>query len=192
MILLLDNYDSFTWNLYHYLDGLSREPVEVKRNDEITIAEAGKYSSFVLSPGPGLPSESGIMPELIRAYASSRPMLGICLGHQAITESFGGQLTNLQKVLHGVTRKIHVTDADDPVFSDLPDTFETGHYHSWIVSNDHFPAELRVTARDEEGNIMAIRHQELPLHGLQFHPESVMTPFGKKIIANWLLHCRNL
>ena len=188
MILLLDNYDSFTWNLHHYLSQLSEEAVVVKRNDEIELREVSAYSSVVLSPGPGLPSDAGIMPELIKCYGHSKPILGICLGHQAIGETYGAQLKNVNVVLHGVQREVIVEVADDRILEGLPAKFNSGHYHSWVIAND-LPHDLVVTARDAEGVIMAISHRTHPVSGVQFHPESIMTDTGMKIIENWLNFC---
>ncbi len=190
MILLLDNYDSFTWNLYHYLEQLSSEEVIVKRNDEITVSDASSYSGILLSPGPGLPSEAGIMPELIRTCGESIPILGICLGHQAIGEAYGGQLQNLDKVLHGVQREVIVERPVDRLFADIPDRFFTGHYHSWVISQNNMPSVLSVTARDSEGVIMAVSHRNHPVSGVQFHPESILTENGMKILENWLYFCK--
>lgn len=191
MILLLDNYDSFTWNLFHYLQQLTDEKVVVKRNDEISVEDAAAYSSIVLSPGPGLPAEAGILKDLIKEYAGSKPILGICLGLQAIAEVFGGKLFNLEGLLHGVSRKTCVIDDDDPIFRGLPNEFYSGHYHSWAVSAGSLPKDLVITARDQDGIIMAIKHATLQIHGLQFHPESVMTEYGLKMLSNWLTYCRN-
>lgn len=191
MILLLDNYDSFTWNLFHYLQQLTDEKVVVKRNDELSVEEAAEYSSYVLSPGPGLPSEAGILKDLITEYSESKPILGICLGLQAIAEVFGGKLFNLNDPLHGVSSKTFLIDHNDPIFRSLPDEFSSGHYHSWAVSDEGLPATLKVTARDQEGMIMALKHVSKQIHGLQFHPESVMTEYGLQMIHNWLRYCRN-
>ena len=185
MILLLDNYDSFTWNLRQYLAEFSEEEVVVLRNDEITIEEASGFSRFVLSPGPGIPSEAGILLPLIREYASIKPMLGVCLGHQAIAEAFGGKLRQLDHVLHGVVRNVDLVQ-HDPLFEAIPDHFPAGRYHSWVPDEDTFPADLKVLATGEEGSIMALKHHFYPVYGVQYHPESVMTPSGKQLIANWL------
>jgi len=185
MILLLDNYDSFTWNLHHYLTQLTSEQVHVRRNDEITLEEIQQYQSIILSPGPGLPSQAGIMPLLIKQYCSEIPILGICLGHQAIGEAFDAHLENLDKVLHGVQREVIITDKEDRLFVNLDPKMMTGHYHSWVISRENFPADFNITARDSNGIIMAISHKHYPLSGVQFHPESVMTPMGLRIIENW-------
>ncbi|MBL7914602.1 MAG: aminodeoxychorismate/anthranilate synthase component II [Bacteroidia bacterium] len=186
MILLLDNYDSFTWNLYHYITQLTDVPVVVKRNDEITVEEALRFDAIMLSPGPGLPEEAGIMNELIAAAVNTKPILGICLGHQALGMHFGGKLKQLPEVWHGVQKEIRITDTACPLFKGLASTFESGHYHSWVIDREDFPPFLRITATDFENTVMALSHQTLPVHGVQFHPESVMTTQGLKIIENWL------
>lgn len=185
MLLLLDNYDSFTYNLLQYLEEELQEEVAVFRNDQITIEKAGEYDRFVLSPGPGLPEEAGILLPLICAYATSKPMLGVCLGHQAITLSFGGKLRQLQQVLHGVSREVFVTKAD-PLFDHIPEKFPAGRYHSWVPDEATFPTCFDVLARGEEESIQALKHKQWPLYGVQFHPESVLTPHGKAILRNWL------
>jgi len=189
MILLLDNYDSFTYNLLHYVEQLTEEPVTVKRNDEISVEDAGVYSSIILSPGPGLPSEAGVMNDIIREHSKRIPILGICLGLQAIGEVYGGTLTNLDNVLHGVKRETFITKPDDRLFKMLPHKIQSGHYHSWVLSKHLLPACLEITAVDEHGHIMAISHHEYPVSGVQFHPESVMTEYGLQIIENWLEFC---
>lgn len=187
MILLLDNYDSFTWNLYHYITQLTSVPVVVKRNDEITVEEALQFGAIMLSPGPGLPEEAGIMNKLIAAAVNTKPILGICLGHQALGVHFGGRLKQLPEVWHGVHKEIRVTDAACPLFKGLSSSFESGHYHSWVVDNEDFPECMKITATDQENTVMALSHKILPIHGVQFHPESVMTTQGLKIIENWLI-----
>lgn len=182
-ILLLDNYDSFTWNLHHLLERWG--PVTVKRNDAITVEEAAGYERIVLSPGPGLPSEAGIMPELIRRLMPTHPILGVCLGLQAIVEACGGDLVNLPAVRHGVAVPCRPVPPVDPLFAGLPAPFEAGCYHSWAAAPSSLPAELRVTAYSAEGVIMALRHIHHPTQALQFHPESVLTPGGERLIRNW-------
>ncbi len=189
MILLLDNYDSFTWNLHHYLVQLTNEEVVVMRNDEIELDAVNDFNSIVLSPGPGLPSEAGIMPALIKTYSQSKPILGICLGHQALAEAYGAKLSNLEKVLHGVEREIIIAKPEDRLFTGLAKQITTGHYHSWVVSPQGLPTDFEITARDKEGNIMALSHTRFPFSGVQFHPESVMTSSGMKIVKNWLYFC---
>lgn len=187
-ILLFDNYDSFTYNLYHLVKELTDGDVDVFRNDKISLKEIDKYDRIILSPGPGLPKESGILLSLIKEYASSKAILGVCLGEQAIAESFGGKLINMAKVYHGVATPIYITDKNNPLFQNIPDGFHAGRYHSWVVSNENFPKELTITARDEQGMVMALQHRTYDLCGVQFHPESILTPIGNKIIANWLHH----
>jgi anthranilate synthase component 2 len=184
-ILVLDNYDSFTYNLVHLVTGLGHYDIEVHRNDKISLEEAGRFDKILLSPGPGIPSESGILNDLIRLYAPTKSIFGVCLGEQAIGEVFGAKLENLPNVHHGVGSLIKVV-SEDPVFKDLPEEFKAGRYHSWVVSREDFPDELEITAIDEEGLIMALRHKIYDVRGVQFHPESILTPKGTKIISNWL------
>ncbi len=183
-ILLLDNYDSFTWNLHHLLEPLAE--VDVVRNDAITVEEAARYDGIVLSPGPGLPAEAGVMPELIHRLMPTHPILGVCLGMQAIVESCGGSLFNQPLVKHGVAVPCIPELPTDPLFAGINAPFEVGLYHSWAAERSTLPAELRVTAHSEEGIIMALRHVRFPACGVQFHPESVMTPMGAHIIRNWV------
>lgn len=185
-ILLLDNYDSFTYNLYQCLRELEAGTVDIRFNDDISLAEVADYDAIVLSPGPGLPADAGIMPALIRQYAASKPILGVCLGHQAIAEAFGGQLYNLPRVFHGIATPIRFCDEESPLFQYIPDGFPVGRYHSWAVSRDTFPADLRVTATDGEGTIMALQHRLYPVFGVQFHPESILTPHGNTLLMNFL------
>jgi anthranilate synthase component 2 len=185
-IMVLDNYDSFTYNLVHILKELTGSPVDVHRNDEISLDDVGKYDKIVISPGPGVPDEAGITKQLIGHFAAVKSILGVCLGCQAIAEVFGGNLINLEKVFHGVKTKIVVTDEDDRLFRDVPANFEAGRYHSWIVSEKDLPSDLRITARDNEGMIMALSHSTYDVKGVQFHPESVLTGYGKQILLNWL------
>lgn len=183
-ILLLDNYDSFTWNLYHLL--APHAAVDVVRNDAITVDQASRYDRIVLSPGPGLPSEAGVMPALLHAMAPTRPILGVCLGLQGIVEEFGGALLNLPQVRHGVAVPCTPEPPIDALFAGVETPFLAGLYHSWAADPAKLPAELRVTATSREGVVMAVRHRSLPLCGVQFHPESVLTPAGPAIIRNWL------
>jgi anthranilate synthase component 2 len=185
-IMVLDNYDSFTYNLVHILKELTGQPVDVFRNDEITLEEAAGYDKIIISPGPGIPDEAGITKKLIGHYGPSKSILGVCLGCQAIAEVFGGSLTNLDKVYHGVKTEIIVTGKGDILFNDVPAKFEAGRYHSWVVNEKDLPSVLRITATDDEGMIMALSHIEYDVKGVQFHPESVMTDYGKKILSNWL------
>lgn len=191
-ILLIDNYDSFTYNVAAALRGLGVDPVVI-RNDQITVegVEAMHPDGIIISPGPGIPSEAGIVPELIERMAEAGiPMLGVCLGHQAIGEFSGATLVNLPKVYHGIHTPVSLTEAGkrDYLFEGMPDTFEVGRYHSWAISPDHLPADLEVTALSPDGCIMAAVHRRYDLRGVQFHPESIMTPTGSKIFENWLNH----
>ena len=183
-ICIIDNYDSFTYNLSHLVKQLGAE-VTVLRNDRFTLPQLKPFDKLILSPGPGIPSEAGLLLDVIRSYADSKPMLGVCLGEQAIGEAFGGKLTNLSDVFHGVQTPIDIV-ADDPLFAGLPRKIEVGRYHSWVVDRTGFPDCLEVTALSSEGYIMALRHRHYPIHGIQFHPESVLTPQGKQMISNWL------
>lgn len=189
-ILVFDNYDSFTYNLVHLVEKILHQKVDVYRNDEIALEKVTEYDKIILSPGPGIPCEAGLLLPLIKEYAATKSILGVCLGHQAIGEAFGGSLTNLSTVYHGVATKIEVGSQKSGVrsrlFDDLPDELEVGRYHSWIVSDENFPKELEVTARDENNYIMALQHKTYDVQGVQFHPESVLTPDGEKIMRNWL------
>jgi anthranilate synthase component 2 len=184
-ILIFDNYDSFTYNLVHMVEAITHKKVDVFRNDEIPLENIGKYDKIILSPGPGIPSEAGLLLPLIKEYASSKSILGVCLGHQAIGEAFGGKLVNLTSVFHGVATACEL-DTDSPLFASLPANISVGRYHSWVVSGDDFPGELEITARDDNGYIMALQHISYDVQGVQFHPESVLTPDGKTILQNWL------
>ena len=185
--VIIDNYDSFTYNLAHVLKAIGAD-VTVVRNDKFALPELEKFDKIVLSPGPGVPEEAGLLMDVIRCYAGKKPILGICLGEQAIGEVFGGKLVNLKDVFHGVQTSVHIQKDDDYMFDGLPDEIQVGRYHSWVVSDDEFPACLQVTARSDEGQIMALKHRTMDIHGLQFHPESVLTPCGVTILANWVLH----
>ena len=184
--IIIDNYDSFTYNLSHLLKELGAD-VTVVRNDKFRIEDLEKYDKIVLSPGPGIPSEAGLMPQVIKAYAGRKPILGICLGHQAIGEAFGARLLNIGNVVHGVATPAHIT-AQDYLFEGLPDDLEVGRYHSWVVDRDGLPECLEVTGVSDDGYIMSMRHKEYDIRGIQYHPESVLTPDGKTIINNWLNH----
>jgi anthranilate synthase component 2 len=183
-VIIIDNYDSFTYNLVHYLEDLNAE-VTVFRNDEFELNELEKFDKILLSPGPGIPEEAGLLLDVIKKYASTKSILGICLGQQAIGEVFGGSLINLEKVYHGVASTVKITK-EDSLFNNLPTEFEVGRYHSWVINPDDFPEELEITSVDENGEIMSIRHKTLDVKGVQFHPESILTPNGKKILENWL------
>lgn len=183
-ILVIDNYDSFTYNLVHYLNDLNCD-VDVKRNDKLTLEEVNSYEKILLSPGPGIPDEAGLLKEIIKNYAETKSILGICLGQQAIAEVFGGEIENLTKVYHGVSTEVELTNDDDVLFRDIPNKIEVGRYHSWVVSNN-LPEELIVTSVDENGEIMSLKHRVLDVRSVQFHPESILTPEGKKILKNWV------
>lgn len=185
-ILVFDNYDSFTYNLVHLVEHILGERVDVYRNDAIPLEEIKKYDKIILSPGPGLPSESGLLLPLIAEYAPTKSILGVCLGHQAIGESFGGKLLNLKDVYHGVATPVTLLNEEKELFKNLPEQIEAGRYHSWVVSEEDFPDCLEITARDEHDYIMALRHKTLDVCGVQFHPESVLTPSGEQILRNWL------
>lgn len=185
-IMVLDNYDSFTYNLVHILKELTGGPVDVFRNDEIALEDAERFDKIIISPGPGIPDEAGITKQLIKHFSPSRSILGVCLGCQAIAEVFGGSLTNLDTVYHGVKTDIIITDEGEKIFLDIPSKFEAGRYHSWVVNKKDLPSCLKITAEDDEGMIMALSHTQYDVKGVQFHPESVMTAQGKKILMNWL------
>ncbi|MCX6171442.1 MAG: aminodeoxychorismate/anthranilate synthase component II [Flavobacterium sp.] len=184
-IAVIDNYDSFTYNLVHYLEDLNAG-VSVYRNDEFELEELEKFDKILLSPGPGIPDEAGLLKAVISKYAESKSILGVCLGQQAIGEVFGGTLINLDKVFHGVATKVTKSVTDEALFDKLPIEFEVGRYHSWVVANKGFPDVLEITSVDESGQIMSLRHKTLDIRGVQFHPESVLTPFGKQILENWI------
>lgn len=184
-ILIFDNYDSFTYNLVHLVKELGYTDVDVFRNDKIELADVAKYDKIILSPGPGIPSEAGLLLPLIKQYASLKPILGVCLGHQAIGEAFGGTLINLEDVYHGISTKVEII-ADDYIFSDIDSEIEVGRYHSWIVDSKGLPDCFTVTAVDKSGQIMAMKHNIYDVHGVQFHPESVLTPEGEIIVKNFL------
>ena len=183
-IVIIDNYDSFTYNLAHLVKSLGAE-VTVLRNDRFALEELEAFDKIILSPGPGIPSEAGLLLDVIRTYAGRKPILGVCLGHQAIGEVFGARLENLSDVFHGVATEGRQFGVD-PIFQGLPERIVMGRYHSWVVSNEDFPDCLEITAVSDEGQIMALRHREFDIHGIQFHPESVLTPDGTAILRNWL------
>ncbi len=182
--VIIDNYDSFTYNLAHLVKELGTD-VTVLRNDQFALADVAAFDNIILSPGPGIPSEAGLLCDVIRAYASQKPILGVCLGHQAIGEVFGAQLENLSEVFHGVATE-GTQLGNDILFNGLPRRITMGRYHSWVVSREGFPACLEVTAESDEGQIMALRHREYNVRGIQFHPESVLTPDGRTMLSNWL------
>lgn len=185
-LLILDNYDSFTYNLVQYVQEILGHKVTVLRNDALTVEDVDAFDQILLSPGPGVPSEAGIMPELIKKYAHRKAIFGVCLGHQAIGEAFGGTIRNLQNVFHGVETPIHVVAPDDQLFEGLPETFTAGRYHSWVVEKETLPPDLIITAEDETGEIMAMKHKFYDVRGVQFHPESVMTECGMAMLKNWI------
>lgn len=184
-LLVLDNYDSFTYNLVYILRELGYRP-DVVRNNKIALDDVAQYDKIMLSPGPGLPSEAGIMQELVQEYGPAKSILGICLGHQGIGEVYGATLENLGDVLHGVAHRLTITDRSESLFADIPDEMNVGRYHSWTVVPGSMPADLRTTAIDEHGRVMALAHRRYDVRGLQFHPESVLTENGVKMIQNWL------
>jgi anthranilate synthase component II len=183
-IAVIDNYDSFTYNLVHYLEDLGAT-VEVYRNDEFELKELEKFDKILLSPGPGIPDEAGLLKDVIKTYAPTKDIFGVCLGLQAIGEVFGGTLENLSKVYHGVATQVKITNLDY-IFDNLPNEFEVGRYHSWVVSDQNLPNDLIVTSIDENGEIMSMKHSKYKVRGVQYHPESVLTPNGKKILENWI------
>ena len=185
-ILILDNYDSFTYNLVHMVEDITNKMPDVFRNDEISIEEVGEYDLIMLSPGPGIPDEAGILKDVIRTYAGKKPIFGVCLGLQAITEVFGGEIINLDEVFHGVATKMKVTDENATIFKDVSETFLAARYHSWSASDKNFPSDLVVTARDEEGGIQALEHKIFPISAVQFHPESILTEVGEQIVRNFI------
>ena len=191
-ILIFDNYDSFTYNLVHLVEKITGTKVEVYRNDQIDLEKVDEYDKIILSPGPGIPEEAGLLLPLIKKYAATKSILGVCLGHQAIGEAFGGKLTNLTTVYHGVAMplkfngKEKMKNKQRDLFAGLQDGILVGRYHSWVVSEEGFPEELEITAVDENGLIMAMQHKTLDIQAVQFHPESILTPDGEKIMRNWL------
>jgi anthranilate synthase component 2 len=202
-ILVFDNYDSFTYNLVHLVEKILHQKVDVFRNDEIPLEKVKEYDKIILSPGPGIPEEAGLLLPLIKEYAATKSILGVCLGHQAIGEAFGGKLVNLSTVYHGIATEIMVVKSETlngkqgdsrltshvsrNLFKGLPDRFEVGRYHSWVVSDENFPEELEITARDDNNYIMGLQHKKYDVQGVQFHPESVLTPRGEEIMKNWLV-----
>ncbi len=184
-LLVLDNYDSFTYNLVHLVEKVSDAKISVLRNDKITLEEIANFDKIILSPGPGLPKDAGIMPQLLKTYSSNKSILGVCLGMQAIAESFGGVLKNLETVYHGIATKVNIQDKSS-IFKDCPSDFNVGRYHSWVVDPTNLPSELKVTAIDEHNNIMALEHNKFDVNGVQFHPESILSEYGELVITNWL------
>jgi anthranilate synthase component 2 len=185
-ILVFDNYDSFTYNLVHLIRSLGYSNLEVHRNDKIELAEIAKFDKILLSPGPGIPSEAGLLTKVIDRYAASKSILGVCLGHQAIAEVFGATLVNLEKVMHGIASTLTITARNDYLFKEIPDQFKGGHYHSWVVDPASVTGDIDVTAIDGKKNIMALSHREYDVKGVQFHPESILTEYGEQLLKNWL------
>lgn len=185
-ILVFDNYDSFTYNLVHLVEKIINGKVTVVRNDEIPLEKVNDYDKIILSPGPGIPEEAGLLLPLIKEYAPTKSIFGVCLGQQAIGQAFGASLTNLKEVYHGVATNINIIKEDGRLFKDLPRQILAGRYHSWVIDESTLPAELTITAKDEDGFIMALQHNKYDVSGVQFHPESVLTPQGEKILRNWL------
>lgn len=184
-VLVIDNYDSFVYNLVHYLEELGCN-VSVVRNDQLSLGQVASFDKILLSPGPGIPDEAGLLKPIIEQYAKTKSIFGVCLGLQAIGEVFGGNLENLDKVYHGIATDVVLSEDNAPLFVGIPKEFTVGRYHSWVVSNQNLPDDLVVTALDDQGQIMALRHKTLDVRGVQFHPESVLTPQGKKILENWI------
>lgn len=184
-ILVFDNYDSFTYNLVQIIEQIVDEKVDVYRNDQIPLEDIEKYDKIILSPGPGIPEEAGILLDVIKKYAPTKSIFGVCLGQQAIAEAFGGSLINLSEIYHGVATEATQTK-DHKIFKNLPETLEVGRYHSWAVNPDDFPAELEITSVDKNGMIMSLKHKTYDVHAVQYHPESILTPDGKKILENFL------
>jgi anthranilate synthase component II len=185
-ILILDNYDSFTYNLAHLVEKVSDIKPEVHLNDQIEIQEVNTFDKIILSPGPGLPKNSGILCDVIQKYAEKKNILGVCLGHQAIVEVFGGKLKNLNQVYHGIATPITVTDSSNPLFHEIPSQFNVGRYHSWVADETNFPEKLQICAVDGNNSVMALRHKEFSLFGVQFHPESILSEFGETLLRNWI------
>lgn len=190
-ILLIDNYDSFTFNLYQYLQEISEHTIEVKRNDKIEVEDVKVYDIIIFSPGPGLPKDAGNMPAIIEKYKTTKPMLGVCLGHQAMGESYGAELINLDTVYHGVDATLKILEPNG-LFDNVKDGIKVGRYHSWSIRKGSTPEEIVVTAQDDEGEIMALRHLTDPVYGVQFHPESILTPAGKDILRNFLKEAESI
>ncbi|WP_185883096.1 anthranilate synthase component II [Blattabacterium cuenoti] len=185
-ILILDNYDSFTYNLVHVVKKMSQDCIKVYRNNEIELSEVNQYDKIILSPGPGIPNDANILKPLIQTFANTKSIFGVCLGQQAIGEVFGATLVNTTKVYHGITSFIKIIDSKEILFRKLPKKIKVGRYHSWMISQKNFPKELQITAIGSKGEIMALRHKIYDVCGVQFHPESILTPYGEKIIENWL------
>ena len=190
-ILIIDNYDSFTYNLVHYVHEITGVKPTVFRNDQIALKDIDRYDMLMLSPGPGVPDEAGLLKDIIKTYAGKKPIFGVCLGLQAIVEVFGGVIVNMQKVFHGVATPMKITDPNALIFKGVSKNFEAGRYHSWVADKENLPDDLQITAEDENGQIMAIKHKEYPISAVQFHPESILTPEGKKMMVNFIAHYQN-
>ncbi|WP_028890136.1 anthranilate synthase component II [Tenacibaculum ovolyticum] len=190
-ILILDNYDSFTYNLVHMVEDITGNLPDVYRNDEISIEEIDRYDAIILSPGPGIPDQAGILKNVIKQYAGKKPIFGVCLGLQAITEVFGGKIENMGEVFHGVATEMEVIDENATIFKGISNKFDAARYHSWIASNENFPSEIMITAKDEDGGIQAIQHKIFNLSAVQFHPESILTEVGEQIVRNFLDTIKN-
>ena len=187
-ILILDNYDSFTYNLAQMVEEIMHQEIHIAKNDEISLEEIELYDKIILSPGPGIPEDAGILLDVIKKYASTKSIFGVCLGQQAIAEAFGGSIINLSEIFHGVASNVNVSVKNSKIFRNLPKQLEAGRYHSWSVDQQNFPDELEITAVDDEGIIMALQHKTFDVHAVQFHPESILTPLGKKILNNFLFN----
>lgn len=185
-ILIIDNYDSFTYNLVHMVEKITNQFPTVFRNDEISLEDINYYDMIMLSPGPGIPKEAGILKDIIYRYAGKKPIFGVCLGLQAIVEVFGGSIINMDEVFHGVATEMKVTKPTAVIFKDIPTQFQAARYHSWIASNENFPADIEITAEDEDGGVMAIRHRYFSISAVQFHPESILTDVGEQIVRNFI------
>lgn len=185
-LLVVDNHDSFVYNIVHLLDAFNLATIKVVKNDELDLERVQEFDKIVLSPGPGLPKDAGLMPELLQRYIHQKPILGVCLGHQAIVEHFGGSLKNLNRPLHGLSTLVTIT-SEDYLFKNLPQSFEIGHYHSWVAEIP-LPDVLETTSTDVDGNVMSFKHKTLDVRGVQYHPESILTPLGRQILENWLKH----
>ncbi len=191
-ILILDNYDSFTYNLVHMVEDITGQLPDVYRNDEISVEEIERYDAIILSPGPGIPDEAGILKSVIKAYSGKKPIFGVCLGLQAITEVFGGKIENMGEVFHGVATEMEIVKKDAVIFKGIPEKFEAARYHSWIASNDNFPSEISITAKDEDGAIQAIEHNLFNISAVQFHPESILTEVGEQIVRNFIDNAKKI
>lgn len=186
-ILIVDNYDSFTYNLAHIVQDITGKKPKVIRNDKINIEDINKYHLLILSPGPGMPNEAGILKKIIKTYAKTKPIFGVCLGLQAIVEVFGGKLENLKEVFHGVATPIQVLCKTSKIYKNIPHTFKVARYHSWVASYENFPKDLEITAIDQQKNIMSLRHKNYNISAVQYHPESILTPLGKQILKNFIV-----